>query len=61
MGPQVWTGEVIETGRVLGGIPRSIAMTWSSDCNVEVGRVLYKHALFSRDNRSHWTTTSGVR
>eukprot|EP00752_Nemacystus_decipiens_P011073 g9837.t1 len=31
----VWTGEVVETGRVFGGISRSIAMSWSSGCDVE--------------------------
>ncbi|CAM9303356.1 unnamed protein product, partial [Hapterophycus canaliculatus] len=30
----VWTGEVIEMERVFGGIPRSIAMSWSN-CDVE--------------------------
>ncbi|CAM9661323.1 unnamed protein product [Scytosiphon promiscuus] len=33
-GRMVWTGEVMEKQRVFGGIPRSIAMSWS-DCDVE--------------------------
>lgn len=35
MSAQLWTGEVVESEDMFGGIPRTIAMSWS-DCDTEV-------------------------
>lgn len=43
---QVWTGEVIEPHNVFGGIPRSIAMSWISGCDVEVRWISTKKTTF---------------